>query len=201
MCWDANSVTCKKTPPGVHEQGSLSYKEAILFSCSRAFSLQTIQTRQSSGSVEYLVEHTLNSKASYSQMQRDKTGCRDGTRERGNRGRRLEGVRFPRPWGNFVPVLIDFRPFEILLPIKLTVCWAISAVPQTFFLKFLLLYKQSSRAPSIQTIPTAKFIFWTQLMLASTQREQVSSSNWDLREINKSIKISHSHQLPANTSQ
>lgn len=165
------------------------------------FSLKTIQTRHSSCSMEYLVEHTLNSKASYSQMQRDKTGCRDGTRERGNRGRRLEGVRFPRPWGNFVPVLIDFRPFEILLPIKLTVCWAISAVPQTFFLKFLLLYKQSSRVPSIQTIPTAKFIFWTQLMLASTQREQVSSSNWDLREINKSIKTSHSHQLPANTSQ
>lgn len=69
----------------------------------------------------YLVEHTFNSKASYSQMQREKTGCRDGTWERGNRGRRVEGVRFPRPWGNFVPVLIDFRPFEILLPIKLTV--------------------------------------------------------------------------------
>lgn len=148
-----------------------------------------------------VVKHTLNSKASYSRTQREKTGCRDGTRERGNRGGRVEGVRFPRPWGNFVSVLIDFGPFEILLPIKLTVCWAISTVLQTFFLKFLLHFKQSSNAPSIQTLPKPKFIFWTQLMLVTTQREQVSSSNWDLCGINKSIKTSHSHQLTANTSQ
>lgn len=43
-----------------------------------------------------------------------------------------EGVRFLRSWGNFVPVLIDFGPFEILLAIKLTVCCAISTVLQTF---------------------------------------------------------------------
>lgn len=77
---------------------------------------------QSHSTCGMVAKRTLNSKASYSRMQREETGCRDGTRERGNRGGRVEGVRFPRPWGNFVPVLIDFGPFEILLPIKLIVC-------------------------------------------------------------------------------
>lgn len=117
----------------------------------------------SSCSMVYLVKRTLNSKASYSRTQREKTGCRDGTRERGNWGGRVEGVRFPRPWGNFVPVLIDVGPFEILLPIKLTVCWATSTVLQTFFLEFLLLYKQNSHASTIQTLPKPKFgLNWCQ---------------------------------------
>ena len=111
-------------------------------------------------------------------------------RERGNRGRRVEGMRFLRPWGNFVPVLIDFGPFEILLAIKLTVCRAMSKVLQTlFFLNRL----HMSQHPTSLSFP--------KLMPPTTQEEQVSSSNWDLHGINESIKTSHSHQLPANTDQ
>lgn len=63
---------------------------------------------------------------------RKRVAAGTGGRERGNTERRVEGVRFRRSWGNFVSVLIDFGPFEILLPIKLTVCCAISTVVQTF---------------------------------------------------------------------
>lgn len=66
----------------------------------------------------------------------------------------MEGVRFLRSWGNFVPVLIDFGPFEILLAIKLTVCCATSTD-----LSFLLLLKQTGRAPQCPNNPTPKFIF------------------------------------------
>lgn len=74
---------------------------------------------------------------------RKRVAAGTGGRERGNRERRVEGVRFRRSWGNFVSVLIDFGPFEILLPIKLTVCCAISTAVQTFlpfesFLPFFL---------------------------------------------------------------
>lgn len=108
---------------------------------------------------------------------RRKSAAGTGTRERGNRERRVEGVRFLRCWGNFVPVLIDFGPFEILLAIKLTVSCAISTGLQTF-LKFLLLFKQTGRSQtSKQFTKVYLSLGLPQLMPATTQGEQVSSSN------------------------
>lgn len=107
----------------------------------------------------------------------EKPAAGTGTQERGNRGRRVEGVRFLRSWGNFVPVLIDFGPFEILLAIKLTVRCAISTVVRTC-LKFLLLFKQTAHASAPKQFKHQSLSF-PELMPATTQGEQVSSSNWD----------------------
>lgn len=68
-------------------------------------------------------------------------------------------------------VLIDYSPFEILFAIKLTVCCAISTD-----LSILLLFKQDGRAPQCLNNLTTKFNF-PRLMPATTQAEQVSSSN------------------------
>lgn len=70
----------------------------------------------------------------------------NGAGERGNGGGRVERVRFLRCKGNFVLLLIDLSPFEILLTIKLTVCCAVSTVLHTRLV--LVLSEQTAYVPA-----------------------------------------------------